>query len=151
LPPTDTKATGQFGIVTRFFQKAAAEPTTLAISLYYINETSISQSQSNVVDFFDQNQDPFALIYYATAFLPADPLIANPDPTTFALRTILVTLWIGNPLDPSQLSNNATLTFAESYNYNLDYLDLYELLDAFFPYGFRRQDLTLPPTPNSHH
>ena len=138
-------STGQFGIVTRFFQKAAAEPTTLAISLYYINETSVPQSQSNVVDFFDQNQDPFALIYYATAFLPADPLAPNPDPTTFALRTVLVTLWIGNPLNPSQPSNNATfanvlkgLSFDESYNYNLDYLDLYELLDAFFPYGFRR-------------
>jgi len=138
-------STGQFGIVTRFFQKAAAEPTTLAISLYYINETTVAQSQANVVDFFDQNEDPFALIYYATSFSAANPLDPNPDPSTFALRTVLVTLWIGNPLNPSQPSANATfgnllkgLAMDVSFTYYLPYLDLYELLDAFFPYGFRR-------------
>jgi len=48
-------------------------------------------------------------------------------------------------LNPSQPSSNATfanvlkgLSLDESYTYDLSYLDLYELLDAFFPYGFRR-------------
>lgn len=136
---------GQFGIVTTFYQKAAPEPTVVAVSLYYIDADSVDESQKNVADFFKNNNDPFSVIYYGYGFYPDNPLDPNPAPSSFALRTFLITLWFGNPLDPQQESADATfgtlltnLSFDFSSSFNFDYVELYLLTDAFFPYGFRR-------------
>jgi len=136
---------GQFGIVTNFYQKAAPEPTVVTVSVYYIDSKSVDESQQNVADFFKKNNDPFAVVYYGYGFYPDNLLDPNPAPSSFALRTILITLWFGNPLDPQQKSANATfgnlltnLSFDISSSYNFDYVQLYLLADSLFPYGFRR-------------
>jgi hypothetical protein len=110
-----------------------------------VTDSSENASRSNVVDFFNQNQDPFALIYYAKAFVPINPLMPNPAPTDFGVRTALVTIWFNDPINAAQADSNVTftnvtsgLTYDAEYHFDIDYLQLYGLLDSFFPYGFRR-------------
>jgi len=136
---------GQFGCVTTFYQKAAPEPTLVAVSVYYIDSESVDQSQKNIVDFFNNNKDPFAVVYYGYGLFPDNILDPDPAPSSFAVRTFLITGWFENPLDPHQESANVTfgtllkgLTFDVSTSYAFDYVQLYLIADSLFPYGFRR-------------
>lgn len=135
---------GQFGIVTQFFQEAIPELTATISAFYLDNSTATSaKAIQNTVTWFNNNQDPFSLMYYVYGVLPSS---AAADPATFALRPLLVALQFNNP-SPSarQQSFNATyqpllqgLTPVGMTAMTTAYSYLPELFDPSFPYGFRR-------------
>ncbi|QDS70221.1 hypothetical protein FKW77_007032 [Venturia effusa] len=135
--------TGQFGIVTTFWQEASPTPPSSTIGYYYINEEDIDTARKNTVDFFDTNTDPFSLMYYFIGFVP--PSVTETDPSTFGTRTLIAALHFNDPLTPSQLTYNET--FAKLFSginttnhvlYTLPYANIFDIADPFFPYGFRR-------------
>jgi len=125
---------GQFGIVTKFYQKAFREPPKAEIGIYTFSLVDSNTLFSNVANFFAQNKDPFALMYFG---------FASSNGTVIG---IIVCLLLDNPADPSQLSYNATFssTFVgttvlpggqyESGNYII----ITSILDPYFVYGERR-------------
>jgi len=131
---------GQFGVVTTFYQEAALEPSTSQFGIWVVNDTSLTQAQSNTADFFATNADPFAVMYYATGFLPAQLQTGD-----VGVQTILVGIRFDNPANPSQASFDATfapllanLSFKSNTSYTVPYGYATEVIDPFFPYGFRR-------------
>ena len=136
---------GQFGIVTQFFQEAIPEPKNLTIAAYYLDNSSATSAAAirNTVTWFNNNQDPFALMYYVVGVLPSS--LAQ-DPTTFALRPLLIALQFNDPTTVAkQQSFEATyqtlfqgLTPISQITLNTTYDALPGLLDPTFPYGFRR-------------
>lgn len=82
-------------------------------------------------------------MYYAVGYVP--PNLTTEGPSTFSTRTLLVALRFNNPTNPSQPSYNVTLakllqglTPTYSTVYAVAYANVTELVDPFFPYGFRR-------------
>ncbi|KAI8807244.1 FAD binding domain protein [Cladochytrium replicatum] len=132
---------GQFGIVTKFYQEAAAEPTTVQFHLWFIGEDSIEQAQENTVKFFNEHNDPFSLMYYALSFLPAQLTEG-----TIGLHNILVAAYFNNPLNPaSQKDFNTTyadlisgLNITYQKHIEVPYSFATQVIDTFFPHGFRR-------------
>jgi len=136
---------GQFGIVTKFYQEAAAEPSIGEIRSYIITNTSDqdAMARKNTVKWFGTNTDPFSLMYFVRGLLPADP--SNLDPSTFALRTALITLRFQDPNNPRQPSYDQTfgslvqgLSTTGTLQASVPLAYMYEEFDPYFPYGFRR-------------
>ncbi|GAB7338882.1 hypothetical protein MBLNU457_5565t2 [Dothideomycetes sp. NU457] len=131
---------GQFGIVTKFYQEAAREPLVSEISIWTVANSSVEQAKQNTVDWFNNNDDPYSLMYYALAYVPQN-LVAGP----YGIQNVLVGLRFGNPTNTDQKDFNATfapllanLEIASQASYSLPYAFLTDALDGFFPYGFRR-------------
>ncbi|KAK2591879.1 hypothetical protein QQS21_010431 [Conoideocrella luteorostrata] len=135
---------GQFGIVTRFWQEAVPEPKKSYLGFYYIDDNDVERLQNQTVKFFENNKDPFSVIYYGFGFLPAD--LANPTPESYAKRTLLITVYFENPENPNQLSYNQTFdnffTGINTTNSTVIQSDYYSNLvfvgQAAYPYGYRR-------------
>jgi len=131
---------GQFGIVTKFYQEAALEPTISEVTIWTVANSSIEQAKQNTVDWFNKNDDPYSLMYYAFAYVPQ-----NLATGAYGIQNILVGVRFGNPTSSTQKDFNATfapllknLKFASQQSYNLPYAFLTDTIDGFFPYGFRR-------------
>lgn len=135
---------GQFGIVTTFWQEAVPEPKMSNLGYYYINDEDVERLRENTVQFFEKNQDPFSVVYYSYGYLPGS--ITNPDLKKCKKRHLLFTLHFNNPDDDSQLGYNET--FADVFA-GIDvsngvltstpyYSDLCFIGGAAYPYGFRR-------------
>ncbi|CZR55902.1 uncharacterized protein PAC_05790 [Phialocephala subalpina] len=111
---------------------------------YYIDDKDTPQAQNNTVSFFNTNNDHFALMdYYALGYVP--PNLSTTNPSTFSTRALLVALRFNDPTNPSQPSYNATFSkllaiFTPTHGnvFNVPYVNATQLVDAFFPYGFRR-------------
>ncbi|KAK2023009.1 FAD-binding domain-containing protein [Colletotrichum zoysiae] len=136
---------GQFGIVTKFYQKAALEPKLSHFHLWVVANESETQAQENTATFFESNTDPFTLMYYGYGYLPAD--IQNPT-RDLAGRTVLIGVQFGNPADDAkqpgfhEVFNNQTLLKGvktlSDVDYDLPYANAFEVINQFFPYGLRR-------------
>lgn len=74
---------GQFSILTRFWQAAAPEPQANIIGLYYIDAEDVERLREHTVDFFNNNADLFSVVYYSFGFLP-EILVATPPPSSYA-------------------------------------------------------------------
>lgn len=132
---------GQFGIVTRFWQEAAPEPQTTEVGVWIVaNDSSLERAYANVAEWFDCNDDPFSVVYYAVGYLPADVTSGE-----LGVFTTMVGYRFSNPLDPAQK------TFNDTFAPLIDGVDLRftellevpiasapELLTPYFPYGYRR-------------
>lgn len=135
--------TGQFGIVTTFWQEASPTPKFSTVGFYYIDDKDLDTARRNTVDFFNQNKDPFSLMYYLIGYVP--PTVTGTDPSTFATRTLIVTLHFTDPLTPSQPSYNQTFTkllsgmnTSNNLVQTIPFADIFDVIDPFFPYGLRR-------------
>ncbi|KAM3538171.1 hypothetical protein ARSEF1564_008910 [Beauveria bassiana] len=135
---------GQFGIVTRFWQRAVVEPKQSTIAFYYIQDTDVSRLRRQVVEFFKTNKDPFSVIYYSFGYLPDN--LNNPKPESYAKRTLLITAHFDDPTNPSQPDNTRAF---QSLLDGIDvshgiviptnhYSNLVFLGGAAYPYGYRR-------------
>ena len=131
---------GQFGIVTKFYQEAAPEPTISQLTIWNVADTSLVEAKQNTVQWFDTNDDPFSLVYYANSFGPLN-ITSGP----LGILTSLIGVRFGDPTNPNQKSfderfapliNGLELSSNASYAY--PYTDLVEVLDSSFPYGYRR-------------
>ena len=137
---------GQFGIVTRFWQEAAPEPQASTIGFYYINDEDVDRLRNNTVDFFEHNDDPFSVVYYSFGFLPSSLVDPVPPPSSYASRTLLIALHFGDPTNANQKGYNETfagvLSGINTTNSVVQttpyYADLVEIGGAAYPYGFRR-------------
>lgn len=135
---------GQFGIVTKFWQEAAIEPKKSTLSFYYINKQDVPRLREQTVAFFENNTDPFSVIYYSYGYLPST--LQNPQPSDYAKRHLLITVHFDDPTNPSQLDNNATFqALFNGINTNNGavltteyYSQLVFVGEAAYPYGFRR-------------
>ena len=137
---------GQFGICTTFYQEAVPEPPFVTVAAYFLPTDAATSAQaiSNTVDFFAQNKDPFSLMYFAVGVFPDS---GKQDPSTFALRPVVITLQLNDPTNPKQadfstafasMTKNLPITAANTLLLTIPYTSLPDLLDGFFPYGFRR-------------
>ncbi|KAJ4145225.1 hypothetical protein LMH87_004080 [Akanthomyces muscarius] len=135
---------GQFGIVTRFWQRAILEPKKSTIAFYYIQDSDVSRLRQQTVEFFNTNTDPFSLVYYSFGYLP-DTLI-SPTAESYGKRTLLITVHFDDPNNASQLDNTAS--FASLLN-GIDisrggaiptdyYANLAFISEPAYPYGYRR-------------
>jgi FAD/FMN-containing dehydrogenase len=84
---------GQFGIVTKFYQKAFQTPSAVQVGFHVIADRSAAQSFRNIESFFRRHSDPFSLMYYALAYLPAGWPHAKPDEREHRTIRLIVTLW----------------------------------------------------------
>lgn len=136
---------GQFGIVTRFWQEAVPEPKTNTIGLYYINDDDADRLRKQTVHWFNENQDPYAVVYYSYGYLPA-ALVADPPPESYAKRILLLLLHFDDHENPDQLDFESTfsplLTGLNTTNHQTistkHYADLVFIGDGAYPYGYRR-------------
>ncbi|KAF2221486.1 hypothetical protein BDZ85DRAFT_17790 [Elsinoe ampelina] len=131
---------GQFGIVTTFYQKAAPEPQVCDVSFYVVSQTDLNRARQRTVTFFNTNDDPFSLMYFAAGFFPSD--LGN---GSFGLNTLLVTLRFDDPTNPNQKSTNATfsriidgLNITATRSLSIPYRYMTQSINNFFPYSFRR-------------
>ncbi|KAM3551025.1 hypothetical protein MY1884_007948, partial [Beauveria asiatica] len=135
---------GQFGIVTRFWQRAVVEPKRSTIAFYYIKDADVSRLRRQVVEFFKTNKDPFSVVYYSFGFLPDN--LDNPTPESYARRTLLITAHFDDPTSPAQPDNTrAFKSLLDGIDVSRaivipadDYSDLVFLGGAAYPYGYRR-------------
>lgn len=84
---------GQFGIVTKFYQKAFQTPTAVKVGFHVVANNSVAQSFRNTESFFQQHSDPFSLMYYALAYLPAGWPHAELGEEEYETIHLIVTLW----------------------------------------------------------
>ncbi|PQK12030.1 hypothetical protein BB8028_0003g06490 [Beauveria bassiana] len=135
---------GQFGIVTRFWQRAVVEPKQSTIAFYYIKDTDVLRLRRQVVEFFKTNKDPFSVVYYSFGYLPDN--LNDPKPESYAKRTLLITAHFDDPTNPSQPDNTRAF---QSLLDGIDvshgiviptnhYSNLVFLGGAAYPYGYRR-------------
>lgn len=135
---------GQFGIVTRFWQRAVPEPKRSTIAFYYIKDEQVPRLREQTVDFFNYNDDPFSVVYYSFGFLPGD--LSNPTPESYSKRTLVITVHFDDPENPDQPDNDAA--FAQLFD-GIDlshgtkiptdyYSNLAFIGEPAYPYGFRR-------------
>ncbi|KAF2150293.1 FAD-binding domain-containing protein [Myriangium duriaei CBS 260.36] len=131
---------GQFGIVTTFYQEAAIAPKVCDVSVNAVEPADLETAYKNTVDFFNNNKDPYALMYFVVGYDPVS-IITGP----LALDTVLVTLRFADPYNGNQKTYNETFnpvlaglnTTTKLSFPNLEYTNVTSLLDPFFPYGFR--------------
>lgn len=131
---------GQFGIVTRFWQEAVSEPEHTEVGIWIMANSSLDQAYKNLEEWFTCNNDPFSTIYYAVGYLPAEVTTGS-----LGVYTTIVGYRFSNPLNPAQKPFNATfapvlagldLTFSQRLAVPI--ADASELLNPYFPYGYRR-------------
>ncbi|ATY59728.1 FAD binding domain [Cordyceps militaris] len=135
---------GQFGIVTRFWQRAVAEPKRSTLAFYYVEDEYVARLRQQTVEFFDTNKDPFSVVYYSFGYLPND--LGNATPESYAKRTLLITVHFDDPTNPGQLNNTATFerlldgidTSRGTVVPTAHYADLAFIGEAAYPYGYRR-------------
>ena len=135
---------GQFGIVTRFWQEAAAEPKKSSLGFYYIEDKDVPRLRNQTVDFFNNNNDPFSVIYYSFGYLSNN--FANATPDSYEKRTLMITVHFENPEDPNQLDYEDTFrrlfsginTTAGTVVTTDYYSNLCLLGEPAYPYGMRR-------------
>lgn len=84
---------GQFGIVTKFYQKAFQTPSAVKVGFHMVANGSVPQSFRNTESFFRQHSDPFSLMYYALAYLPVGWPHAKVDEKEYQTTRLIVTLW----------------------------------------------------------
>lgn len=84
---------GQFGIVTKFYQKAFQTPSAVKVGFNVVANGSVPQSFRNTESFFRQHSDPFSLMYYALAYLPAGWPHAKVGEKEYRTTRLIVTLW----------------------------------------------------------
>lgn len=84
---------GQFGIVTKFYQKAFQTPSAVKVGFHVVADRSVAQSFRNTESFFQQHSDPFSLMYYALAYLPVGWPHAKLGEREFRTIRLIVTLW----------------------------------------------------------
>ncbi|CEJ83174.1 hypothetical protein VHEMI03195 [[Torrubiella] hemipterigena] len=135
---------GQFGVVTRFWQEAVREPKTSTLGFYYIDDADVPRLQEQTVAWFQHNKDPFSVVYYSYGYLPST--LQNPTPADYAKRTLLITVHFDDPTQPNQPDNNAA--FASIFSgintkngaviTSKYYSDLVFAGQAAYPYGYRR-------------
>ncbi|KAI4722991.1 FAD-binding domain-containing protein [Aureobasidium sp. EXF-10727] len=154
---------GQFGIVTTFYQEAVPEPLTSEFGIWIVARESWERARLNTVQFFDNNDDPFSLMYYSLGYHPEH--LTHGDLTT---TMVIVGIRFANPHSQSTGSLNAydnnksNSTFTTSHStsqksfnqtfsalldglvlkqaaiYNVPYGQATDLSTPFFPYGYRR-------------
>ncbi|KZZ95342.1 FAD binding domain protein [Moelleriella libera RCEF 2490] len=138
---------GQFGVVTRFWQHAVAEPKKCSLGLYYIRDSDVPRLRDQTAAFFNTNTDPFSVVYYSFGYLPADMSVDPPPaPETYAKRTLLITVHLQDGSDPnpteyvdafrdllSGLDTSKSALIQTPW-----YSDLVFVGEAAYPYGFRR-------------
>lgn len=135
---------GQFGIVTRFWQRAAAEPKKSTMAFYYIKDEDVSRLRQQTVDFFKSNEDPFSVVYYSFGFLPDN--LNNPTPESYGKRTLLITLHFDDPANPNQPDSTTAfknlldgIDLSKGTVISTDYYaNLAFVGEAAYPYGYRR-------------
>lgn len=135
---------GQFGIVSEFWQEAVPEPKTSTLGFYYIDDADVPRLRQQVVSFFKDNKDPFSVVYYSYGYLPST--LQNPKPTDYAKRTLLITVHFDDPTNPNQPDNAAAFSklFSGINTKNgavvasKFYSDLVFIGQAAYPYGYRR-------------
>lgn len=135
---------GQFGVVTKFWQEAVREPKTSTLSFYYIDDADVPQLQKQTVSWFQHNKDPFSVVYYSYGYLPST--LHNPTPADYAKRTLLITVHFDDPTQPNQPDNTAAFaslfsginTKNGSVITSKYYSDLVFAGQAAYPYGYRR-------------
>ncbi|KAM3447561.1 hypothetical protein MY3296_008591 [Beauveria thailandica] len=135
---------GQFGIVTRFWQRAVVEPKRSTIAFYYIKDADVSRLRHQVVEFFKTNKDPFSVVYYSFGYLPDN--LDSPTPESYGRRTLLITVHFDDPTSPTQPDNTRafkSLLDGIDVSHGIviqadDYSDLVFLGGAAYPYGYRR-------------
>lgn len=132
---------GQFGIVTKFWQEAIPEPTDTEVGIYIIANSSLDRAYENVAEWFEQNDDPFSLVYFAVTYLPAE-ITSGP----LGSYTTIVGYRFNDPINTStQKSFNATfapvmagLNVTSQQQLTVPIAKASLLTDPYFPYGFRR-------------
>lgn len=111
-----------------------------------VDESSDRQARENTVDFFENNSDPFTLMYYVYGYSAAHPADAS-NVKKLGPRTTLIGLQFNDPLGRPQkpfdeiFAKNGLLKNVKttaSTDFNLPYADAFQLIDSFFPYGERR-------------
>ncbi|KAK8143507.1 hypothetical protein G3M48_007156 [Beauveria asiatica] len=135
---------GQFGIVTRFWQRAVVEPKRSTIAFYYIKDADVSRLRHQVVEFFKTNKDPFSVVYYSFGYLPDN--LDSPTPESYGRRTLLITVHFDDPTSPTQPDNTRafkSLLDGIDVSHGIvipahDYSHLVFLGGAAYPYGYRR-------------
>lgn len=83
---------GQFGIVTKFYQKAFRTPKNVKVGFHVVGNGSVTQSFRNTEVFFGRHTDPFSLMYYALAYLPIGWPHAREEEMGFRVTRLMVTL-----------------------------------------------------------
>ncbi|KAL9091001.1 MAG: hypothetical protein Q9159_001627 [Coniocarpon cinnabarinum] len=134
--------TGQFGVITTFYQKAAPEPTSSEISFYYIQDDQVDLAQQNVLQFYRENTDPFSLIYYAPDYIgPSFSEIT----TDQEIRVLLFALRFNDPLNDAQPDFNTTfapllkgLNTSNSVSLDQPFAQAADIAGPFYSYGLRR-------------
>ena len=131
---------GQFGVVTKFWQKAAIEPERTELGIWIMANDSLDCAFNNMEKWFEANKDPFAVVYYAVGYLPAQ-VTSGP----LGIYTTIVGYHFNNPEDPAQKSFNATftplltgLTLTYNQQMTIPIAEAPILLTPYFPYGYRR-------------
>lgn len=136
---------GQFGVVTRFWQEAVPEPLEATIGIYYIEASDGDRMRLQTVEFFETNKDPFSVVYYSVGYLSDQTFAGSPAPESYKNRILVILVHFNNPEDPTQTSYNAT--FAPLFKginttnhivQTTPYADLVAVGDLAFPYGYRR-------------
>ncbi|GAM89247.1 hypothetical protein ANO11243_072840 [Dothideomycetidae sp. 11243] len=132
---------GQFGIVTTFYQTAAAEPKTVDVGFHVIDDAHLPMARHRTVKFFSTNKDPFSLMFYVVGYIPSDITTGS-----YAVKTLLYTLRFSDPSNPNQASYNTTfapllagLNISSSLSQpSIPFAEIQDWADAYFPTGFRR-------------
>ncbi|OAA69566.1 FAD binding domain protein [Cordyceps fumosorosea ARSEF 2679] len=136
---------GQFGVVTRFWQRAVPEPRRSTLGFYYVRDEDVARLRRQTVDFFRTNDDPFNVVYYSFGYLPQD----LSDPTArggYARRTLLITLHFEDEGNPHQRDAEAAFrdlldgidTSQSTVLSTGHYANLALVGEAAYPYGHRR-------------
>ena len=136
---------GQFGVVTRFWQEAAPEPRQATIGIYYIDDQDGDRMRRQTVDFFENNKDPFSVVYYSIGYLSDQTFAGAPSPESYKNRVAVFAVYFDNPKNPEQPSFNATfaplfsgVSISNGVVQTTAYANLVAVGDLGFPYGYRR-------------
>jgi len=131
---------GQFGIVTKFYQRAAREPTLSQVTVWVVDNSTAALSRQNTVNWFNNNNDPYSLVYWALAYVQSG--LTEGD---YGIQNVVVGVQFGDPTSTTQADFNTTFTplinglnITASATYTLPFAYLTQIIDPFFPYGFRR-------------
>ncbi|GAB7356224.1 hypothetical protein MBLNU459_g7044t1 [Dothideomycetes sp. NU459] len=132
---------GQFGIVTKFYQEAVPEPKSSRFGVWVVAPDSWARAQENTVNFFEDNKDPFSLVYYSVGYFPAQ-LTSGP----LGLQMVIVGVQFSNDsANSTQQRFNGTfsaltsgLDLSYSSEYEVAYCTATDISHPFFPSGYRR-------------
>ncbi|KAJ1550678.1 hypothetical protein HK405_000038, partial [Cladochytrium tenue] len=135
---------GQFGVVTTFYQAAVPEPTSVEMHVWTVADTPESQAaaMTNVACFFDENSDPFSVLYYAVGYIPVN---ASDPQSPYALQTVMAGVRFGDASNAAQPPFDTTfghlldgVAVTAEVTYTVPFSAAAELFASSFPYGLRR-------------